>query len=93
MFVSGMTCNNDLCFYVLHLKLWMLAIDPGTSIAITGILFLYKGGILQMVSEHCVACRIMTLGLETTKEKNLATSTLVYSSRKNFYNLLSHLYL
>src|SRR4051812_37223213 len=28
----------------------MLAIDPGTSIAITGILFLYKGGILQWMT-------------------------------------------
>ena len=37
-----------------------------------------------MVSEPCVACRIMTLGLETTKEKISTTSTLVYSSRKTF---------
>src|SRR3954470_20099719 len=47
----------------------MLAIDPGTSIAITGILFLYKGGILQMVSQHCVACRIVILGLNKTLRK------------------------
>ena len=77
---------------VLHLKLWMLAFDPGTSIAITGILTFIKGGILQMVSEHCVACRIMTLGLETTKE-NFQLLLHLSILLVNFSNLLSHLYL
>ena len=36
--------NNDLCICVLHLKLWMLAFDPGTSIAITGIFSFTKEG-------------------------------------------------
>src|SRR3954471_2817243 len=76
-------CNNDLCFCVLHLKLWMLALIQGLALQSQGSFFLYKGGILQMVSEHCVACRIMTLGLETTKDK-FSTSTLIYSSRKTF---------
>src|SRR3954464_13122990 len=67
-FISGMDCNNDLCICVLHLKLWMLALIQGLALQSQGSFFLYKGGILQMVSEHCVACRIMTLGLETTKD-------------------------
>src|SRR3954462_6976056 len=83
-FISGMDVINDLCICVLHLKLWMLAMIQGLALQSQGSFFLYKGGILQIVSEHCVACRIMTLGLETTKEKISTTSTLVYSSRKLF---------
>src|SRR5215216_7343338 len=88
-FISGMNVINDLCICVLHLKLWMLAMIQGLALQSQGSFFLYKGGILQMVSEHYVACRILTLGLETTKEKFSTTSTLVL----NFSNLLSHLYL
>ena len=84
MFISGMDVINDLCICVLHLKLWMLALIQGLALQSQGSFFLNKGGILQMASEHCVACRIMTLGLETTKEIFLTTFTLVYSSRKLF---------
>src|SRR3954464_5116975 len=83
-FISGMDVINDLCICVLHLKLWMLVMIQGLALQSQGSFFLYKGGILQMVSEHCVACRIMTLGFETTKENFSTTSTLVYSSRKLF---------
>src|SRR3954471_12235949 len=92
MFISGMDVINDLCICVLHLKLWMLAMIQGLALQSQGSFFLYKGGILQMVSEHCVACRIMTLGLETTKEKFSTTSTLVYPSRKTFLISFSSLF-
>src|SRR3954470_14519717 len=46
-------CNNDLCFCVLHLKLWMLAIDLGTSIAITGIHTFIRVGSYKELLGRC----------------------------------------
>ena len=45
-----------------------------------------------MVSEHCVACRIMTLGLETTKENFQQLPHLSFSSRKLFESSFSSLF-
>src|SRR3954469_25777502 len=82
----------------------MLAIDPGTSIVNTGDSTLYccKVGtlLLQMVSEHCVACRIckpriVQKPLENrscTCSKTLFTKTLVNSFLNHFgFNSTSHL--
>src|SRR3954469_7164660 len=44
-------CNNDICFCVLHLKLWMLALIQGLALQSQGSFFLYKGGILQQSFE------------------------------------------
>src|SRR4051812_43572443 len=80
-FISGMDVINDLCICVLHLKLWMLAMIQGLALQSQGSFSFTKEGSYRWYQSQ-VACRIMTLGLETTKEKISTTSTLVYSSRK-----------
>src|SRR3954466_7979124 len=42
--ISGMICNNDLCFCVLHLKLWMLALIQGLALQSQGSFSFIKEG-------------------------------------------------
>src|SRR3954469_23336424 len=53
-FISGMDVINDLCIYVLHLKLWMLALIQGLALQSQGSFFLYKGGILHLFGKDDV---------------------------------------
>ena len=56
--------NKDLCILVLHLVLCVLAIDPGTCTDTHRDRHPKKVRSLQMVSEHCVDLRFVTLGLD-----------------------------
>src|SRR3954464_10283258 len=77
----------------------MLAIDPGTSIAIIGILTFIKGGILHMVSEHCVACRICNprIGQNPLENRSYICSktylqTILYTLSSTILVLILHLF-
>ena len=90
-------CSLILLQWILPFVMCMLSVIPG--IAGTQVFCLYwKVGRYRMVSEHSVACRIETLGLETIGWKLCSNylrkfySTLVYSFIL-FWYILSCLWL
>ena len=54
----------------------------------TGICLILRAGTLQMVSEHCVACRIETLGLVRNKKAHRTKRNLFAIHLKLFYVIL-----
>src|SRR4051812_17865040 len=57
-------CNNDLCFCVLHLKLWMLALIQGLALQSQGSFSFIKEG--SYTSSSCatgkhIECTLITL--------------------------------
>ena len=75
-------CSLMLLQWIFHFVMCMLSVIPG--IAGTQVFYLYsKVGRYKMVSEHSVACRIETLGLETIGIKLISNYLW-----KNFYSAL-----
>jgi len=91
---------NDVVWYycneLLPFVMCMLSVIPG--IAGTQVFYLYwKVGRYRMVSEHSVACRIETLGLETIGLNYLLIyfkkkKSLYFSSIQKFKFLISYLF-
>src|SRR3954454_13446816 len=67
-FISGMNVINDLCIYVLHLKLWMLALIQGLALQSQGSYSFTKEGsynlILVQLLHSFLKIFVISLGLE-----------------------------
>ena len=74
---------------ILHHRLCVQTIDPGICTIHMYLAIFLSAGTLQMVSEHCVACRIETLGLDKkahrTKEIAIRLKKIYYATGPLFY--------
>ena len=78
------SCNNWYIAVILHRKLCVQTIDPGICTIHRYLAIFLSAGTLQMVSEHCVACRIETLGLVRNKKAHRTKKKFIWYSSKTF---------
>ena len=69
---------------IFHRKLCVQTIDPGICTIHRYLAIFLSAGTLQMVSEHCVACRIEILGLVRNKNAHRTKKKFIWYSSKTF---------